>query len=373
MAPYLSKQGNPFTTLLPAMAFRSDIVLSLLLAFAGKIYEASNAFQVELMNCIAAHRGQVLRAKEPELRIAEWANDIFPRLRSYLDDETKAVPDEILVSMVLLTALDKSSPDAFGHSIPWQKHLSLTRGLMGKRLGDLYVYDKTDEQFSFIWSWFSYLDTMGQISMGEHIGGNPYQTGPFDLTAKVTVEDEDEFDCTMGFTARCGRLLVELASQVRHSRPGTSEPRTAAEPTIEEDALKLEHRFRDSMKRPVKVCRHIEKSKVDMRDLTEMDSASEAFHLAGIVCLRRRVLGKPSTDEDIQNAVQQIWECIQHIRRDREADTACVFPLFIAGCETIDFAQRKLILARFKSAEKSGMRQVLLNDTLEINPATNSY
>ncbi|KAJ3496481.1 hypothetical protein NLG97_g2628 [Lecanicillium saksenae] len=352
MAPYHSKQANPFSSFLPGIAFQSDILLSLMLAFSG-IQKQALHHKHKLTPTVAAHRSQVLRMTEPELRIAEWADDIFPALRLKLSDSSKAVPNDILLSMVLLTSLEKSSPNAFGHSIPWQKHLSLTRSLMDKRLGDHYVQDETDEEFSFIWSWFSYLDTMGQISAGPSIRGLPYQTGPFNLIQRMTVEDEDEFDCSMGFTTRCGQLLIELASHIRRRSTADDE-----DEEMLQAALDLEDRFKESMTRPVKVCRHLRRNKIEMRSLTEMDAASQAFHWAGIVCLRRRILGRDSGDEEVQDGVQRIWECIQHIRREKEADTACVFPLFIAGCETNEVAQRKMILARLKSAEKSGMRQV---------------
>lgn len=300
-----------------------------------------------------------MRNTEPDIRVAEWAEDIFPTLRQNLSDTTKAVPLDVLAAMVLLTSLEKSSPNAFFHSIPWQKHLSLSRTLMSKRIEEFYDQDKNNEDFSFTWRWFLYLDVMGQLSVGESESEIPSQTGPFDLISKIGVEDEDEFDCSMGFTIRCARLLAELAAQIRRcqrlSGMGAAEEDDAA---IIEAALDLEAKFEESMKKPLVGCRHIRKNKYHMRDLTEMDSASEAFHWAGIVCLRRRILRKPSTDDQVQDGVQRIWECIQHIRREKEADTACVFPLFIAGCETEDTAQRRLILARLKSAEKSGMKQV---------------
>lgn len=364
MTPYHNKQANPFTNFLLCIAFQSDILLNLVLAFAGR-HGTKYFYDVcTLITIIAAHRAQVLRMTEPELRIAEWADKIFPALRLELSDQTKVAPNDILLSMVILTSLEKSSPNAFGHSIPWQKHLSLTRSLMDKRLGSHHVQDETNEEFSFIWSWFSYLDAMGQISAGPGTGGLPYQTGPFDLIQRMQVEDEDEFDCSMGFTTRCGKLLVELAAQIRGSATAEDEDNLTVQA-----ALDLEERFKDSMTRPVKVCRHLRKNKIDMRSLTEMDAASQAFHWAGVVCLRRRVLRKESDDEGVQDAVQRIWECIQHIRREKEADTACVFPLFVAGCETSEVAQRKLILARFKSAEKSGMRQVCRNSTRRLHIA----
>ncbi|KAK8148022.1 hypothetical protein G3M48_000549 [Beauveria asiatica] len=335
LAPYHNKDANPFSSFMPAIAFQSDVLLSLVLAFA------------------AVHRSQVLRMIEPELRMAEWAEDIFSVLRVKLDDQSKPLPDDILLSMVLLISLEKSSPSTFGANIPWQKHLNLTRSLVDKRVRSIRATDGKDEELSFIFSWFSYLDTMGQVSLSPPIEDITPQTGPFDLLHRIAVDDEEEFDCVMGFTTRCGQLLVELASQIR-TCSGAERPDGATM----QAALDLESRFKESMTKPVKVCHHVRKNKVDMRSLTEMDAASQAFHWAGIVYLRRRILRKGSDDEEVQDGVQRIWECIQHVRREKEADTACLFPLFVAGCETSDVTQRKLIFARFKSAEKCGMKQV---------------
>lgn len=302
---------------------------------------------------------------EPELRIAEWAEDIFPALRFRLSSDSATVPTDVLASIVLLTSLEKSSPEAFGHKIPWQTHLNLARSLMRKRIEASSVHDpNTDEDFAFVWSWFSYLDTMGQISHGRFDNDVASSEQPLNLTSRFNTEDAAEFDCGMGFTTRCCRLLARLAAIARYAEGSSSEvPCETSErwlngQPIEHAAAELEKQLYDSMKQPLKFCRHIRSGNAGMRDLTEMDAASEAFHWAAIVFLRRRVLGKTASETEIQDAVQRIWECIQHIRREKEADTACVFPLFIAGCETVDEAQRKLILARFKSAEKSGMMQV---------------
>lgn len=302
---------------------------------------------------------------EPELRIAEWAEDIFPPLRHRLSGDGAAIPNDVLASIVLLTSLEKSSPEAFGHQIPWQTHLNLARSLMKKRLDACNAQiSNVDEDFAFVWNWFSYLDAMGQISQGRFDNDVASSEQPLNLTSKLIADNADEFDCGMGFTTSCCRLLVRLAAIARYAEGNSSEvPSQTSErwlngQPVEHAAAELEKEFYESMRQPLKFCRHIKAGSAGMRDLTEMDAASEAFHWAGIVYLRRRVLGKSAAEVEIQDAVQRIWECIQHIRRDKEADTACVFPLFIAGCETVDHAQRKLILARFKSAEKSGMMQV---------------
>ncbi|OAQ98896.1 hypothetical protein LLEC1_00766 [Akanthomyces lecanii] len=251
----------------------------------------------------AVHRSQVLRMMEPELRIAEWAEDIFSVLRVKLNDQTKPVSDDTLLSMVLLTSLEKSSPSTFGACIPWQKHLNLARSLMVKRVESMRAQNGKNEEFSFIFSWFSYLDAMGQVSTSPVIEGIPEQTGPFGLSQRISVEDKEEFDCVMGFTTRCGQLLTELASQIRQW-PSAEQ----ADDTTMQAALSLETKFKESMKKPVKVCRHLRKNKIDMRSLTEMDAGNQAFHWAGIVYLRRRILRKGPEDEEVQDGAQRIWE-----------------------------------------------------------------
>ncbi|EGX92142.1 C6 finger domain protein, putative [Cordyceps militaris CM01] len=266
----------------------------------------------------AVHRSQVLRMTEPELRIAEWAEDIFSVLRVMLGDQTQAVTDDTLLSMVLLTSLEKSSPSTFGANIPWQKHINLTRSLMEKRLATLNAQNAKSDELSFIFSWFSYLDTMGQVSNAPLIEGISPQTGPYDLLHKISVDDEEEFDCVMGFTTHCGQLLVELSAQIRQLPPDDDEQAAAPDEGAIQAALDLERRFKESMTKPVKVCHHLRKNKMDMRSLTEMDAASQAFHWAGVVYLRRRILRKTSGDDGVQDGVQRIWECIQHVKRARK-------------------------------------------------------
>lgn len=90
-----------------------------------------------------------------------------------------------------------------------------------------------------------------------------------------------------------------------------------------------------------------------------MAATNEAFHWAGLVHLHRRVLGKPSTHPNVQEAVREIHGALYKVRRGGSATACLLFPIFTAGCDTQDEKQRADILERLKGVERFGMTQVL--------------
>jgi hypothetical protein len=93
-------------------------------------------------------------------------------------------------------------------------------------------------------------------------------------------------------------------------------------------------------------------------DSLEMDATNQAYHWAGHVHLHRRILGKPSSHPDVQNAVREIFGALYKVRRGSNAESCLLFPMFTAGCDTQDEKQRADILERIKGVERLGMTQV---------------
>jgi len=93
-------------------------------------------------------------------------------------------------------------------------------------------------------------------------------------------------------------------------------------------------------------------------DSLEMDATNEAYHWAGHVHLHRRILGKPSSHPDVQNAVREIFGALYKVRRGSNAESCLLFPMFTAGCDTQEEKQRADILERIKGVERLGMTQV---------------
>ncbi|KAK1973134.1 C6 zinc finger protein [Colletotrichum eremochloae] len=328
------------------MAVKNDHLLSLLLAYS------------------AAHRARLLGQKEPQMRIAFWVQDIFPALRQALSDKEQIISNTSLATAIMLASLEIISPTAFGYDIPWQRHLSLARDLMWRRLADLRrtAHGVEDDRVcAFLWSWFAYLDVLGCLS-----GGTPDEDSSrfwlLEYTMHGASDDRYEIDCIMGFTTSCVQILARIADLARRCdeqrftssipSPSAWTPSTA----FVQRAKQLEQELLYSMNEPSIPCKHIQN--VEAKDRLVMILMNEAFHWAGLIHLHRRILSKPSGHADVQEAVRSIIACLESIQPGGSAETGFLFPMFTAGCNALDEGQRSKILERFESVENNGMTQV---------------
>ncbi|KAI0136309.1 fungal-specific transcription factor domain-containing protein [Xylariales sp. AK1849] len=346
LVPYDDPQTNPFRTTLPLMAVKNENLLALVLAYS------------------ASHRARVLKHPEPGLRIASWVNDIFPALREALSDPHQKFSDANVATAIMLASLEIVSPKVFGYEIPWQKHLSLARQLITARPGGLHFQTnfRQDNVCSFLWSWAAYLDVIGTLS------GAPKDSSTawiLDYEMEDKHDGYDEIDCIMGFSTRCVYLLAKVADLARKCDAERRGPdNKALEGWVPGDetvstALKLEGDFQDSMSLPVTPCRHIHTGgNLDKWDRVELAATNEAFHWAGLIHLYRRILGRPSEDEGVQSAVRNIIHASSRIRKGGAADICSLFPIFTAGCDAKDEAQRAFILERIEAGETYRMTQV---------------
>lgn len=302
------------------------------------------------------------------MRIAVWVQDIFPALRRALGDREQIISNTSLATAIMLASLEIISPTAFGYEIPWQTHLNLARDLMQRRLADLRhtSYDVEEERIcSFLWSWFAYLDVLGGLSGGGAPNNEPSRSWVLEYATFPNADDDYEIDYIMGFTKRCVQLLSRISELARRSDVQRIGPDNQARaewipsPDCVLHAQQLESELRESMAQPPHPCRHVKN--VEARDRQEMALMNEAFHWAGLVHLHRRALGKPSGHPDVREPAQMILSCMECIRSGSNAETGFLFPMFTAGCNTLDEGQRTRILGRFRSVESNGMTQVCDN------------
>ncbi|KAF7906784.1 hypothetical protein EAF00_001062 [Botryotinia globosa] len=336
--------SNPFRSILPQMAVRDDDLLHLLLAYS------------------ATHRARLLRQPEPATRIALWVKDIFPNLRHALDDPNKITSNVNLATVIMLASLEIISPKVFGVAVPWQKHLEFARQMLVARGGAhrMQTMSRKDKVSSFLWSWFAYLDVLGSMSGGQNLSS----AWMLDYEAEDE-EDGYQIDCILGFTSHCIRILAKVANLARQC----DERRINPDSTIKQDwqpsdevvtrAHKLEADLIESRRHPAKSCTHMQsKSEAEYGwDSLEVAATNEAFHSAGLVHLHRRILGKPSAHEDVQNAVGEILGSFNKIRKGSSAEACLLFPMFTAGCDIWDEKQRSDILERMNRVERYGMTQ----------------
>ncbi|KAK8925262.1 hypothetical protein VCV18_005689 [Metarhizium anisopliae] len=311
----------------------------------------------------AAHRSQLLETGLPQMRMAEWAQSVFPALRESLLGASSSMPNVTLAMAVMLIALEIMSPGAFGRGVSWREHVAHARGLLAKCL-DHGPQDTTVEGMWFIQSWLGYIDVMGGLMAGPLL----------DMTCKSQVyfppsetrrcaNDLDEIDCMMGISVKCARLLgqvAELAKQCQGERfrlDGQLLQGWCPQPTMVEQALLLEKHLMESLRQSSRPCPHVRAGSIHMRDLAEMAGVNEAFHWAGMIHLHRRVLGKATDHPDVQGSVRRIMQCLEQIGTRGVAKTRYLFPIFTAGCEALTERQQTKLLGRLTNAEKSGMKQ----------------
>lgn len=347
LVPYDDPQANPFRTTLPLMALRNQNLLALILAYS------------------ASHRARLLRHPEPSLRIAMWVDDIFPALREALSDPNQNFSDANVATAIMLASLEIVSPKVFGYSIPWQKHLGLARELIVARPGGLHYETnfRKDHVCSFLWSWAAYLDVMGSLTGGPKDSSTAWM---FDYELEDKHDGYDEIECIMGFTTRCVYLLAKIADLARNCDSERIGPenniRDDWEPSkdILETALKIESDIKSSMNQPITPCKHIlAGGNLDKWDKAELAATNEAFHWAGLIHVYRRILGRPSEDADVQEAVGKIISCFSRIRRGGSAEACSLFPIFTAGCDAKDEAQRAFVIERLGTGENQVNSAVL--------------
>ncbi|KAH6660172.1 fungal-specific transcription factor domain-containing protein [Truncatella angustata] len=347
LVPYDDAHANPFRTTLPLMALRNENLLALILAYS------------------ASHRARLLRHPEPSLRIAFWVEDIFPALRQALSDPGQNFSDANVATAIMLASLEIVSPKVFGYSIPWQKHLSLARELIKGRPGGLHYQNnfRQDHVCSFLWSWAAYLDVMGSLTGGPKDSSTAWM---FDYELEDKNDGYDEIECIMGFTTRCVYLLAKIADLARKCDIERIDPnnkiRADWKPSHDalEIAYKLEADVKYSMNRPITPCKHIlAGGNVDKWDRVELAATNEAFHWAGLIHLYRRILGRPSEDLHVQIAVQEIISCFSRIRRGGSAEACSLLPIFTAGCNAKDAAQRAFVIERLGAGENQVNSAVL--------------
>ncbi|CAI7604671.1 unnamed protein product [Penicillium pancosmium] len=331
-------ENNPFLSVLPSMATGDPNLLNLLLAYS------------------ASHRARYLGQPEPANRIAHWVSEVFPALRVALEASPEDITDSHLATAILLLSLKIVSPSTFEVPITWQSHLKLARDLFlarseriarpGNRIG------------AFFARWLGYLDTMGALSCRQ--AGPPLMLYHTVLAACHGSDHHDDFtvDCFTGFTPRTGAFFIRLGRLVQQ---------------CDSERFDKHGNFRQTWHPSADVVMEAQSVLGDIEGLSEhahadpnhhkdecddMMAIEEAFRSAGLLHLHRRVLGSSPDSFPVQEALRKLIGALERMPANAPPEFCSLFPLFTAGCESRDAAQRTKLLNRFFVLEKSGLKQI---------------
>lgn len=309
----------------------------------------------------ALHRARLLNHHDPKNRIAMLVQDVFPSLRKSLDDTRQHISNANLATAIMLASLDIVSPNAFEIPVTWQNHLTIARQIIISR-GGFKSLPRDDKVSYFLSRWFAYLDVLGSLSGSNYDRPLPYE----DLNTNVPEAESDvEIDCLLGFSSRCVAILGKIANLAKHCDSqriglgGLIRDDWQPSDDIQASAEKLKHELQAARPKNFMACAHRERE-ANLEESFEMSAVNDTFHWAGLIHLYRRVLGKRSSDEGVQIAVREIISALDRVRIGGSAEASMVFPLFTAGCEAREPAQRAKISDRLRNVEPHGMTQVCL-------------
>ncbi|KAI9891775.1 MAG: hypothetical protein M1814_002339 [Vezdaea aestivalis] len=323
-----------------------------------------------LLSYAASHRARLLGHADPANRIALWVKDVFPSLRQSLSGKG-SVSSANLATAIMLTSLEVISPDAFGVSIPWQRHLSMARDMFMARGGAQTVTTRDKEAY-FMARWLAYLDVMGALGGGKN--DEPLYSGSYWLEANY---DEDlnspwEIDCLLGFTSRSISSLARISKLARRCSTERIAPNGELRPNWQpssEIVFTAEHLTRELERARTHEYRQCSRRLYDDENESkqkrlEMVASNNAYHWAGLVHIRRRILGLPSSDCVVQKAVENIVSELCKVRKGGTAEACMLFPMFTAGCDAPEGEQRRIVAERLDGLSMVGMNHVKKARTL---------
>lgn len=322
--------SNPFRTILPQLALRDDNILSLVLAYS------------------ACHRARLLNHSEPINRIATWVSRLFPAFRQALASGGP-ISEPLFGTCVMLASFTQSFPWAFDAPISWPQHLSMAREMCKSVTEHGRARSKAA---LFFLRWFGYLDTFGSCSANVYEGN--YEVWSRDLLA---VENDLSLKCLIGYTNHSLLLLSRAAElskrcdQERKDLGHLSPPLVLLSQhlrcNLELASLEINHQSYDC------TCVSATTSSDTFRAVN-----SSLCH-AALIMLHRKVYSLPSESPLVQSSVKGIMASLSgHECQDPLDIPDIILPLFLAGCESRELAQRQEVLRRLQRIGDAGMSQV---------------
>ena len=318
----------------------------------------------------ASHRARLLHHPEPQNRIAVYVQDVFPKLREALASNGNQITDAHLAPAIMMASLEIIAPNTFEVPITWQNHLTMARQMIIARGGPRSM-DRHDRVAYFLSRWFAYLDVLGSLSGNKD--DQPLSSSYWSQE-NASADEDYQIDCLMGFTNRCVGILARIAELAKLCEPqrideyGNIREGWRPSDEIARQAFQIRRELEQGLSNPTvqKGCNHrsldISESE-GAWDATEIYATNEMFHWAGLIHLYRRVLGRPTMDPEVQNAVREIIGLLYKVRRGSTAEACLLFPMFAAGCNARDEGQREKIMERLRCVEGFGMTQVSLTVT----------
>jgi len=321
----------------------------------------------------ASHQARLLNKPEPTELVSNFLGQAVSSLNKSLNDEVKQKSDTTLATAIMLCSYEIISPNSFARGITWQTHLAAVRKIIMARGGVQGITSK-DEVPYFLLRWFAYLDVFG--SLGGKSSQHPLFNGNYWIVTDDDGTSELTVDCFFGFTNRYISLLAQVSELVHrcdvqkeeyvtHIRSyGYTSAASDWVPSeqVHQEGIRLREQLEDSRRTAIVSCDHNNNNgnllRIQEVERLELSATNDAFHWAAQVYLLKRVFNYQLEHQLVQDAVRCTMNALRRVREHENTENSLLFPLFIAGCESVDGMDRDYTLRRMLRLETNGVSKL---------------
>jgi hypothetical protein len=248
--------------------------------------------------------------------------DAIHELQGIIQDPSLATTEPALATVLMMQVSARLFGDDDDASVA--NHLAGAKAIITQR-GSSDQWS-TPSSTKFLLSLFAYHDILSSVSRG----ARPLANHDTDFAA---VEDEPEMESIAKVL-----LAVARTSQLQHAIKARMTDSTDAALSEEENA----------MGRDIQQSLLAMEFLIDDSEQTDISCTAEAYRHAAFIYLYRTWLDIGAPNPISMDHVQRCLQYIKEIDANSPLTSAHIWPLFTAGCEAIDIAQRQFVRDRFK-------------------------
>ncbi|KAH7067952.1 fungal-specific transcription factor domain-containing protein [Paraphoma chrysanthemicola] len=317
-----------------SVAPRKEYATPFQLHLTAMVHESA-ALRSTILSMAANHLS--LSSQDPSLRYQAYRHqqDAIHELQTVIQDPSQAASEPALATVLMMQLSGKLFGNDDDASVA--NHLAGAKAMIARRGSSS---ESTSSTANFLLSLFAYHDILASVSRGSQ----PLADHEHDFAA---VEGEADMQSVAQVL-----LTVARISQLQHAIKARQAVSTATTLSEEEDAT-----GRDIQQTLLSMCFQ------PGNTASDIVLTAEAYRHAAFIYLYRTWLSIGAPNPITMDHVTRCLSFIRLVSVTSPLTSAHIWPLFTAGCEAIDVAQREFVRVRFEDmyAEKRfpSLRRVL--------------
>jgi hypothetical protein len=283
-----------------------------------------------------SHARRRLPTSNPENTTLNYTNNAISGLRAALSLSNERNPHRAVE--MAMTAMALCTNDVCNGNIDlFRVHLSGVRGMLVSGL--VSGRNTKDPLAMYLFKWFAALDVSAGLSLFHQstlLSGGLYRS--YRAAIPAPGGETDGVDDICGYSLDLLPILAEVGelARERYLKPDC--------PDLLKRGEALETRI---------TALHTTMTPAETQ--SELHATNSAFIHTALLHLHRRVHHLPKTDPRVRTDVLNILNALRSIRPTSSANILLLWPIFSAGCETDEVAERGLVDERMGIMQDMGM------------------